>query len=238
MRWPGLIGHREQRQAVSRGSAIDRCPIEEQASGPGHWRPPPLPAKWSPGLIVHQGARPPTLKTPPGLSVRAAIPKRMSPLHRAHDPDPLQVAQPVARRRSAYRQSPVWVQADVLKGTVEDVAVLATSLGAADQRVVVIPNSRCDLLLNHTRMRSGVETHAAVTSDMSPPRSGLATSARGVSVLCSPASVGWRSAGATAGSRRKTHHTCRHRAERASDHRNRRTMGRRASVADPDRETL
>lgn len=50
-----------------------------------------------------------------------------------------------------------WVDVDGLGGTVEDVGVLATSLRCLDQRVVVIPNSRCDRLVNHTRIRSGVE---------------------------------------------------------------------------------
>jgi small conductance mechanosensitive channel len=40
---------------------------------------------------------------------------------------------------------------------LEDVGVLVTSLRCLDQRVVVIPNSRCDRLVNHTRIRSGVE---------------------------------------------------------------------------------
>lgn len=50
-----------------------------------------------------------------------------------------------------------WVQVDALEGNVEDVGILATTLRAADQRVVVIPNSRCDVVVNHTRIRSGVE---------------------------------------------------------------------------------
>jgi small conductance mechanosensitive channel len=50
-----------------------------------------------------------------------------------------------------------WVQVEALEGTVEDVGILATSLRALDQRVVVIPNSSCSLVVNHTRLRSGVE---------------------------------------------------------------------------------
>lgn len=50
-----------------------------------------------------------------------------------------------------------WVQVDALEGTVEDVGILTTSLRAVDQRIVVIPNSRCDLVVNHTRIRSGIE---------------------------------------------------------------------------------
>ena len=50
-----------------------------------------------------------------------------------------------------------WVQVDALEGTVEDVGILTTALRAVDQRVVVIPNSRCEQVVNHTRIRSGVE---------------------------------------------------------------------------------
>lgn len=50
-----------------------------------------------------------------------------------------------------------WVQVDALEGTVEDVGILTTALRDVDQRVVVIPNSRCELVVNHTRIRSGVE---------------------------------------------------------------------------------
>jgi small conductance mechanosensitive channel len=50
-----------------------------------------------------------------------------------------------------------WVEVDGLAGNVEDVGVLVTVLRCLDQRVVVIPNSRCDRLINHTRIRSGVE---------------------------------------------------------------------------------
>jgi small conductance mechanosensitive channel len=41
-----------------------------------------------------------------------------------------------------------WVQVDALEGTVEDVGILATSLRAVDQRVVVIPNSSCSCVVN------------------------------------------------------------------------------------------
>lgn len=50
-----------------------------------------------------------------------------------------------------------WVEVDGLEGTVVDVGILATVLRCLDQRVVVIPNSRCDRLINHTQIRSGVE---------------------------------------------------------------------------------
>ena len=50
-----------------------------------------------------------------------------------------------------------FVEIDGLGGDVEDVGVLATVLRTLDQRVVVLPNSRCDSLINHTKLRSGVE---------------------------------------------------------------------------------
>ncbi|MFN9932429.1 MAG: mechanosensitive ion channel family protein [Cyanobacteriota bacterium] len=59
-----------------------------------------------------------------------------------------------------------WVQVDALEGTVEDVGILTTALRALDQRVVVIPNSRCEQVVNHTRIRSGVELVVPL-----PPRS-------------------------------------------------------------------
>lgn len=50
-----------------------------------------------------------------------------------------------------------WVEIDRFSGDVEDVGVLSTVLRTLDQRVVVLPNSRCEALVNHTRLRSGVE---------------------------------------------------------------------------------
>lgn len=58
-----------------------------------------------------------------------------------------------------------WVQVDALEGTVEDVGILATSLRAVDQRVMVIPNSRCELVVNHTRLRSGIELTVPLPPD-------------------------------------------------------------------------
>ena len=59
-----------------------------------------------------------------------------------------------------------WVQVDALEGTVEDVGILTTELRASDQSVVLIPNSRCEQVVNHTRIRSGVELVVPL-----PPRS-------------------------------------------------------------------
>jgi len=50
-----------------------------------------------------------------------------------------------------------WVEVERLEGTVEDVGILATVLRCVDKRVMVIPNSRCDRLINHTRLRSVVD---------------------------------------------------------------------------------
>ena len=50
-----------------------------------------------------------------------------------------------------------FVEIDGVGGDVEDVGVLATMLRTLDQRVVVLPNSRCDSVINHTKLRSGVE---------------------------------------------------------------------------------
>lgn len=50
-----------------------------------------------------------------------------------------------------------FVQIADFSGDVEDVGVLVTVLRALDQRVVVLPNSRCEAVVNHTKLRSGVE---------------------------------------------------------------------------------
>ena len=42
-------------------------------------------------------------------------------------------------------------------GEVVDVGVLSTELRCADQRVVVVPNSHCEQVVNHTKLRSGAE---------------------------------------------------------------------------------
>ncbi len=42
-------------------------------------------------------------------------------------------------------------------GAVVDVGVLSTELRCADQRVVVVPNSHCEQVVNHTKLRSGAE---------------------------------------------------------------------------------
>jgi small conductance mechanosensitive channel len=42
-------------------------------------------------------------------------------------------------------------------GEVVDVGVLSTELRGADQRVVVVPNSHCEQVVNHTKLRSGAE---------------------------------------------------------------------------------
>lgn len=50
-----------------------------------------------------------------------------------------------------------FVEINGLSGDVEDIGVVATVLRGLDQRVIVIPNSHCDRLVNHTLLRSGVE---------------------------------------------------------------------------------
>ncbi|MDM7953020.1 MAG: mechanosensitive ion channel [Cyanobium sp. CZS 25K] len=42
-------------------------------------------------------------------------------------------------------------------GEVMDVGVLSTELRGDDQRVVVVPNSHCEQVVNHTKLRSGAE---------------------------------------------------------------------------------
>ncbi len=42
-------------------------------------------------------------------------------------------------------------------GEVVDVGVLSTELRGADQRVVVVPNSHCEQVVNLTKLRSGAE---------------------------------------------------------------------------------
>jgi small conductance mechanosensitive channel len=50
-----------------------------------------------------------------------------------------------------------YVEIDGFGGAVEDVGVLATVLRTVDQRVVVLRNGRLEMLVNHTKLRSGVE---------------------------------------------------------------------------------
>ena len=50
-----------------------------------------------------------------------------------------------------------WVEIGGRSGEVVDVGVLSTELRAADQRVVVVPNSHCEQVVNHTKLRSGAE---------------------------------------------------------------------------------
>ena len=50
-----------------------------------------------------------------------------------------------------------WVEIDRLEGDVVDVGLLVTVLRAADQRVVVVQNSSCQRLVNHTKIRSGID---------------------------------------------------------------------------------
>ena len=44
-----------------------------------------------------------------------------------------------------------------LLGDVLDVGVLSTEVRTVDQKVVVVPNSGCDRIVNHTKLRSGAE---------------------------------------------------------------------------------
>jgi small conductance mechanosensitive channel len=53
------------------------------------------------------------------------------------------------------------------RGEVVDVGVLSTELRCADQRVVVVPNSHCEQVVNHTKLRSGAELTLLL------PRSGI-----------------------------------------------------------------
>ena len=49
------------------------------------------------------------------------------------------------------------VQIHGFQGTVLDIGLLSTELRCLDQRVVVIQNSECSQVVNHTKLRSGVE---------------------------------------------------------------------------------
>ncbi|KEF43250.1 MAG: hypothetical protein ER33_00460 [Cyanobium sp. CACIAM 14] len=44
-----------------------------------------------------------------------------------------------------------------LSGEVVDIGMLSTELRGADQRVVTVPNSRCEPVVNHTKLHSGAE---------------------------------------------------------------------------------
>ncbi|MCP9931142.1 mechanosensitive ion channel [Cyanobium sp. AMD-g] len=50
-----------------------------------------------------------------------------------------------------------WVEITGRSGEVVDVGVLSTELRGTDQRVVVVPNSQCEQVVNHTKLRSGAE---------------------------------------------------------------------------------
>ncbi|MFM1799857.1 MAG: hypothetical protein RLZZ117_2135 [Cyanobacteriota bacterium] len=56
------------------------------------------------------------------------------------------------------------VEIEGLVGEVTDLGLLATELRCADQRAASLPNSRCAAVVNHTKLRSGVE----VTMTLSP----------------------------------------------------------------------
>lgn len=49
------------------------------------------------------------------------------------------------------------VEVGGLMGEVLDVGMLSTELRTVDQRVMVVPNSSCDQIVNHTKLRSGAE---------------------------------------------------------------------------------
>lgn len=44
-----------------------------------------------------------------------------------------------------------------LRGVVSDLGVLSTELRCTDQRLAILPNSSCGQMVNHTKLRSGVE---------------------------------------------------------------------------------
>jgi len=55
------------------------------------------------------------------------------------------------------------VEIQGFSGEVIDVGVLSTELRCLDQRVVVIQNSACDKVVNHTKLRSGVEVQLVLS---------------------------------------------------------------------------
>ncbi len=55
------------------------------------------------------------------------------------------------------------VEINGLTGTVMDVGLLSTELRCLDQRVVVIQNSSCEQVVNHTKLRSGVDVQLVLS---------------------------------------------------------------------------
>jgi small conductance mechanosensitive channel len=49
-----------------------------------------------------------------------------------------------------------WVNVGIHSGEVIDLDVLSTKLRTLDQRWVVLPNSACTLVVNHTKLQSGM----------------------------------------------------------------------------------
>lgn len=60
-----------------------------------------------------------------------------------------------------------------LSGEVIDVSLFGTELRSGDQRVMVIPNSRCKQVINATKLRSGKELHLPLAHRGGDPRRAL-----------------------------------------------------------------
>jgi len=61
-----------------------------------------------------------------------------------------------------------------LRGEVTDLGLLATELRCADQRVALFPNSVCAQVVNHTKLRSGVEVEVILSPRCGDLRQALA----------------------------------------------------------------
>ena len=66
------------------------------------------------------------------------------------------------------------VSIEDLSGEVIDVGLLSTELRSSDQRVMVVPNSRCKRVINATKLRSGRELHLTLAHRGGDPRRALA----------------------------------------------------------------
>jgi small conductance mechanosensitive channel len=77
-----------------------------------------------------------------------------------------------------------------LAGEVVDLGVLSTELRGTDQRVITVPNSRCEPVVNHTKLRSGAElTFPLAAAGLDLPR---ALAAIGEEARAFAADPGWQ----------------------------------------------
>ncbi len=71
-----------------------------------------------------------------------------------------------------------WVEIDADQGVVEDVGMLNTTVRCLDQRLLVVANSSFSRVVNHTKLRSGVEVTWVIAPNSAPIEQVLAVANR------------------------------------------------------------